>query len=70
MEATLEGEDVNVRIRMNKLPNGEFISWLDSLADDCIHCQLNNEFEVMSFYKMTSCYKKVLKHYNGEQRQI
>jgi hypothetical protein len=37
MEATLEGQDINVRIRSNKLPDGQFKSWADSLADDYIH---------------------------------
>jgi hypothetical protein len=34
MEATLEGQDINVRIRTNKLHDEQFISWADSLADD------------------------------------
>jgi hypothetical protein len=37
MEATLEGQDVNVRIRTCKLTNGDIKSWPDSLADDYIH---------------------------------
>jgi hypothetical protein len=36
MEATLEGQDVNVRIRSNKLQN-KIITWPDSLANDYIH---------------------------------
>ncbi len=44
MEATLEGQDINVRIRTNKLPHGQIKSWLDSLADDYIHCPVNDEF--------------------------
>ncbi len=59
MEATLEGQDINVHIRMNKLPDGQFKSWLDSLADDYIHHLVNDEFEVMSFYKMARCYIKI-----------
>ncbi len=53
MEATLEGQDINVRIRSNKLPIGQFKSWADSLADDYIHCPLCEKFEMMSFYEMT-----------------
>jgi hypothetical protein len=34
MEATLEGQDINVCIRSNKLPGGQLKSWADSLADD------------------------------------
>jgi hypothetical protein len=37
MEATLEGQDVNVRIRPGKVTNGKMISWPNSLADDYIH---------------------------------
>jgi hypothetical protein len=36
MEATLEGQDVNVRIRSYKLQN-KIVTWSDSLADDYIH---------------------------------
>jgi hypothetical protein len=36
MDATLEGQDINVRIRSNKLQN-KIITWPDSLADDYIH---------------------------------
>ncbi len=53
MEATLEGQDINVCIRTNKLPDGQFKSWSDSFADDCIHRPLGENFEVMSFYEMT-----------------
>ncbi len=53
MEATLEGQDINVRIRTNKLHDVQLISWADSLADDYIHCPLSEKFEMMSFYKMT-----------------
>jgi hypothetical protein len=61
MEATLEGQDVNVPIRTGKLTNGEIKSWPDSLADDYIHCPQHQDFEHMSFYEMTRCYKKVFK---------
>jgi hypothetical protein len=53
MEATLEGQDINVRIRSNKLFDGQFKSWADSLADDYIHHPLGEKFEMMSFYEMT-----------------
>ena len=50
MEATLEGEDVNVRIRSNKLKN-KIITWPDSLADDYIHCPIEYELDQICFYK-------------------
>jgi hypothetical protein len=37
MEATLEGQDINVLTRASKVPGGEFKCWPDSLADDYIH---------------------------------
>ncbi len=61
MEATLEGQDINVRIRTNKLYDGQLISWVDSLADDYIYHPLGENFEMMSFYEMTQQYKKVFK---------
>ncbi len=36
MEATLEGQDINVHIRSNKLPDLQFKSWADSLDDEYI----------------------------------
>ncbi len=57
MEATLEGEDVNVHIRSNKLDN-ETITWPESLADDYLHCLNDIEFEHICFYEQTSHYKK------------
>ena len=68
MEATFEGQDNNVCIRMNKLPNGQFKSWLDSLADDYIHRPVNDDLEAMSFYEMTRCYKKVFKTLQRESK--
>jgi hypothetical protein len=61
LEATLEGQDVNVCIRTSKLPNGDIKSWPNSLADDYIHCPQHQEFEHMSFYEMTRSYKKIFK---------
>jgi hypothetical protein len=57
MEATLEGQDINVRIRSNKLKN-KIITWPDSLADDYIHRPIDNELEQICFYDMTRSYKK------------
>ena len=48
MEATLEGQDINVRIRTSKIPGGEFKCWPDSLADDYIHRPLQQEFETFA----------------------
>jgi hypothetical protein len=61
MEATLDGQDIHVRIRTTKLPDGQFKPSLNSLADEYIHPPVNDKFEVMSFYKMTKRYKKVFK---------
>ncbi len=66
MAATLEGQDVNVPIRPGKVTNGKITSYLDSLADDYIHCPQHQDFEHMSFYKMSRCYKKVLNHYKAK----
>jgi hypothetical protein len=45
MEATLEGQDINVHIRTSKVPGCELKCWPDSLADDYIHRPLQKEFE-------------------------
>jgi hypothetical protein len=57
MEATLEGQDVNVRIRSNKLQN-KIITWPDFLANDYIHPPIGNKLDQICFYDMTRCYKK------------
>jgi hypothetical protein len=62
MEATLEGQDVNVHIRTSKLTNGQIESWPDSLTDDYIHCPDHQDFEHRSFYEVNRFYKKVLNH--------
>ena len=62
MEATLEGQDINVRIRTSKVTGGEFKCWPDSLADDYIHRPLRQEFEDICYYDMTSQYKKIYKN--------
>jgi hypothetical protein len=66
MEATLEGQDINVHIRTNKLHDEQLISWADSLADDYIHRPLGEKFEMMSFYEMTQQYNKVFKFLRSE----
>ncbi len=66
MEATHEGQDINVCIRTNKLLDGQFKSLANSLADDYIHCPLGEKFEMMSFYEMTQQYKKVFKSLRRE----
>ncbi len=60
MEATSESQDINVRIRSNKLQN-KIIIWPDSLADDYIHRPIEYELDQICFYKMTMCYKKGFK---------
>jgi hypothetical protein len=69
MEATLEGQDVNAPIKTSKLTNGQIKSWPDSLADDYIHCPEHQDFEHMSFYEMTRCYKKVFKQLQRESKE-
>ncbi len=66
MEATLEGEITNVRIRSNKL-NNETITWPESLADDYLHRLSEDEFENICFHDLTSCYKKTFESYNTTQ---
>jgi hypothetical protein len=69
MGATLEGQDINVRIRTSKVPGGELKFWPDSLADDYIHRPLQKEFEDICFYDMTSQYKKIYKSYKPKSIQ-
>jgi hypothetical protein len=70
MEATLEGQDVNVHIGTSKLTNRDIKSWPDSLADDYIDCPQHKDFEHMSFYEMTRCYKKVFKPLQRESQEV
>jgi hypothetical protein len=58
MEASLEGQETNVRIRANKSKDGIMKTWPDSLADDYIHWPINEKFEQMCSYAMSKCYKK------------
>jgi hypothetical protein len=60
MEATLEGQDINVRIHLNKLGK-KIITLPESLADDYIHQPIEKEFERIRFYDMTRGYKKTFK---------
>ncbi len=69
MEATLEGQDVNVHIRTSKLTDGQIKSWPDSFAGDYIHCPEHQDFEHISFYEMIKCYKKVLKPLQREGKE-
>jgi hypothetical protein len=69
-EATLEGQDINVRIMTSKLPGGELKCWPDSLADDYIHRPLQTEFEDICFYDMASQYKKIYKSYKPKSIQM
>ncbi len=52
--ATIEGQNINVRIRTSKVPGGETKCWPDSHADDYIHRPLQKEFEDICFHDMTS----------------
>ncbi len=69
MEATLEGQDTNVRIRTSKVPSGEFKCWPDSLADDYTHRPLQQEFEDICYYDMTSRYKKIYKSFRPKSSE-
>ncbi len=60
MEATLEGQDINVCIPSNKLGK-KTITWPESLADDCIHQLIDKKIEQICFYDMTRHYKKTFK---------
>ena len=60
MEATLEGHDITVRIHSGKYEEN-IITWPESLADDYLHQPIDNEFEQICLYAMTSQYKKSFK---------
>jgi hypothetical protein len=70
MEATLEGQDINVCIRTSKVPGGNLKCWPDSLADDYIYRLLQKEFKDIFFYDMTSQYKKIYKSYKLKSIQM
>jgi hypothetical protein len=69
MEATLERQDINVRIRASKVPGGEFKCWPDSISDDYIHRPLQKKIEDICFYDMTNQYKKKYKSYKPKSIQ-
>ncbi len=58
MEASLEGQETNVRIQANKSKDGIIKTWPDSLADDYIHWPIDENFEQMCSYAMSKRYKK------------
>ena len=60
LEATLEGENVDRRIRINKL-KGKTIAWPDSSADDYIYRPTIDSFEQICSYEFTMLYKKRFK---------
>jgi hypothetical protein len=70
MEATLEGQDINVCIRTTKVPGGELKCCPDSFADDYIYRPLQKEFEDICFYDMTSQNKKIYKSYKPKFIQM
>ena len=71
MEATIEGEDVNVNVRIRStVVEGEVKTYQDSSADDYIHRPNNRPIELgkppdklneMCYYEMTMKYKKEFK---------
>ncbi len=60
MEATLEGQPVNHRIRINEL-NKEKVAWADSSSDDYIHRPDTDDLESLCFFEMTMKYTKIFK---------
>jgi hypothetical protein len=66
MEATLEGQDINVRIQSNKLQN-KIITWPDSYANDYIHRPIDYELDQICFFEMSMCYKKGFKEFRNIQ---
>ncbi len=68
MEVALEGQDVNVCISPGKVTDGKMTSWPDSLADDYIHCPQHQDFEHMSFYKMSGT-KRFSNHYKEKAKR-
>ena len=60
LEAALEGQKVDVRVRVNKF-KGETIVWPDSSSDDYIHRPKTDPFHNMCSYKMCMNYKKIYK---------
>ena len=60
MEATLESQDITVRIGSSKYEE-KIITWPESLADDYLHQPIDKEFKQMCLYAMTSRYKKSFK---------
>jgi len=69
MEATLERQETHVRIRTQKLENGQIKSWPDSLADDYIHRPTSDYFETLCFHQMTRWYKKKYKTMSKMKKQ-
>jgi hypothetical protein len=70
MEATLNGHKINVRIRTNKLHDGQIISWPESLADDYIHRPASDTFVNMSFFQLTQDYTKEFKPIQMDREDI
>jgi len=60
LEATLEGRNVDVRLRTNML-NSEKVIWPDSSADDYLHRPDDDVFTTMCYYEYTMWYKKIYK---------
>ncbi len=58
MEATLQGQEINVCIRTNKLADGQLKSWSDSPD---IHQPQSAAFEAMSFFELSRHYKSIFK---------
>jgi len=63
IEATLEGNDVDVRMRTNK-SKGNSKAWPDSSADDYIHRPTNEEIENLCAYEEAMFYKKRFKTFS------
>ena len=61
MEASLEGQEINVHIWANKLHDGIIKTWPDSLVDDYMYQPIDENFKKMCYYAMSKHYKTYFK---------
>lgn len=60
MEATLDGQPVNHRIRVNEL-HGKKVAWSDSTTDDYLNRPDTEDLDPLCFFEMTMKYTKIFK---------
>ena len=63
LEARLDGADIAVRLRTNRL-KGQPKIWQDAYCDDYLHRPDDEEFEDMCVYEMTMLYAKTYKTFS------